>query len=182
VDQVRAEGSVVEVSKMVCIQETGGIMKRAVSLALVFLWLASWSLAEAKDPVKPTEQDKCPVCGMFVAKYPDFIAQVIFKDGSYAVFDGVKDMFKYYFDMKKYDPAKQVSDIESIYVSDYYDLTMTDGYKAFYILGSDVFGPMGKELIPFEAEEDAKEFMIDHIGKSLLKFKEINANTLKGLD
>jgi copper chaperone NosL len=173
---------VVEVFNIVCIQGTGGIMKRAGLLSLVFLWLASSSLAEAKDPVKPTEQDKCPVCGMFVAKYPDFVAQVIFKDGSYAVFDGVKDMFKYYFDIKKFNPSKQVSDIESIYVTDYYDLMMIDGYKAFYVMGSDVFGPMGKELIPFEAEEDAKEFMIDHIGKSLLKFKEININTLKDLD
>jgi copper chaperone NosL len=160
----------------------GGMMKRAGLLALVLLSLASLSLAEAKDPIKPGEKDKCPVCGMFVAKYPDFVAQVIFKDGSYAVFDGAKDMFKYYFDMKKYNPSKAQSDIDSIYVTDYYDLTMIDGYKAFYVLGSDVFGPMGKELIPFEAEEDAKEFMIDHVGKSLLKFKEINSNTLKDLD
>jgi copper chaperone NosL len=160
----------------------GPMMKQAGLLIVVLLWLASASPAEAKDPVKPGEKDKCPVCGMFVAKYPDFVAQVIFKDGSYAVFDGVKDMLKYYFDIKKYTPSKSQSDIDSIYVTDYYDLTTIDGYSAFYVLGSDVFGPMGKELIPFEAEDDSKEFMVDHVGKTLLKFKEINSNTLKDLD
>jgi nitrous oxide reductase accessory protein NosL len=41
---------------------------------------------------------------------------------------------------------------------------------------------MGRELIPFEKEADAKEFLIDHKGKSVLKFKEISIETIKGLD
>ena len=44
-----------------------------------------------------TDKDKCPVCGMFVAKYPGFLAQIQFRDGSIAFFDGPKDFFKYYF-------------------------------------------------------------------------------------
>jgi hypothetical protein len=51
--------------------------------------------------------------------------------GSYAVFDGVKDMLKYYFGLSKYNPKKKKSDIDEIYVTDYYDLTMIDGLKAF---------------------------------------------------
>jgi copper chaperone NosL len=117
-----------------------------------------------------------------VAKYPDFVAQVIFKDGSYAVFDGVKDMLKYYFNLKKYNQSKRLSDIDAIYVTDYYDMTMADGYTAFYVLGSDVYGPMGKELIPFQNEKAANEFMSDHVGQSLLKFQDIRAETLEGLD
>ena len=69
--------------------------------------------------VKPSPKDKCPVCGMFVAKYPDFVAEIVFKDGSYAVFDGAKDMFKYYLDLKRFNPAKKPADIRSIYVTDY---------------------------------------------------------------
>jgi nitrous oxide reductase accessory protein NosL len=103
-----------------------------------------------RKPIKPAARDKCPVCGMFVAKYPDWVAEILFKDGSYAVFDGAKDMFKYYFNFGKYNPSKKLSDIDSIYVTDYYGLTFIDGTKAVYVIGSDVYGPMGRELIPFE--------------------------------
>ena len=161
------------------------MMKRSGLVVIVLLWLVlplSLARAETRKPVKLAERDKCPVCGMFVAKYPDFVAQVIFKDGSYAVFDGVKDMLKYYFNLKKYNQSKELSDIDAIYVTDYYDMTMADGYTAFYVLGSDVFGPMGKELLPFQSEKAANEFMSDHVGQSLLKFRDISADTLKGLD
>jgi copper chaperone NosL len=146
--------------------------------------LLSFSLAMASEvkPIKPSKTDKCPVCGMFVAKYPDFLAQIIFKDGSYAFFDGAKDMFKYYFDLKQYNPSKNLSDIAFVYVADYYSLLPTDGQKAWYVVGSDVYGPMGKELIPFEKEEDAKEFMVDHFGETLIRFDAVTPGLIKGLD
>lgn len=135
-----------------------------------------------RKPIKPSDKDKCPVCGMFAAKYPDFLAEIVFKDGSYAVFDGPKDMFKYYFQLKKYNPSKKIEDIDSIYVTDYYKLTLSDGHNACYVVGSDIYGPMGKELIPFEKEPDAVEFMKDHKGTSILRFGEITRDLVKGLD
>lgn len=135
-----------------------------------------------RKPVKPSPKDKCPVCGMFVAKYPDFLAEILFKDGSYAVFDGAKDMLKYYFNLTKYNPSKKQSEIDSIYVTDYYNLTFIDGYDAYYVFGSDIYGPMGKEFIPLQKEGDAKEFMKDHKGKSLLRFREITPEMVRSLD
>ncbi len=135
-----------------------------------------------RKPIKPTSKDKCPVCGMFAAKYPDFLAEILFKDGSYAVFDGTKDMFKYYFNLKKYNPKKRLEDIDSIYVTNYYNLALIDGHQAFYVMGSNVYGPMGKELIPLEKEVDAKEFMKDHRGKLLLEFKGVTVDVVKQLD
>jgi nitrous oxide reductase accessory protein NosL len=135
-----------------------------------------------RKPIKPSPKDKCPVCGMFVAKYPDFLAEILFKDGSSVFFDGTKDVFKYYLNLKKYHPSKNISDIDSIYVTDYYDLTLTDGLSAYYVSGSDIYGPMGRELIPFKKETDAKEFVKDHQGKSILRFKEITYEIVKGLD
>jgi nitrous oxide reductase accessory protein NosL len=119
---------------------------------------------------------------MFVAKYPDFLAQIVFRDGSVAFFDGVKDMFKYYLNMSKYNSKQKETDIEFVYVNDYYSLTPVDGLKAYYVQGSDVFGPMGRELIPFEKEREAKEFMRDHKGKTLLRFQDISGPIIKGLD
>jgi copper chaperone NosL len=157
-------------------------MKKAVIAILISLFVVSIAMAAETTPIKPTQTDKCPVCGMFVAKYPDFVAQIMFKDGSYAVFDGVKDMMKYYFNLGKYNPSKSLDDITAIFVTDYYELSMVDGRKAYFVGGSDVYGPMGRELIPLEKEEDAKEFMVDHIGKDLYRFDEITFDMIKGLD
>jgi copper chaperone NosL len=153
-------------------------------ITLIAAVLLSCSLAMAEDPtpLKAVKTDKCPVCGMFVAKYPDFLAQVIFRDGAYALFDGAKDMFKYYFNLKKYNPSKELSDIAVIYVTDYYSMNPTDGRKAYYVVESNVFGPMGKELIPFGKEPEAKEFLADHAGKKLIRFDAVTPDLIKGLD
>jgi len=162
--------------------DKGALMKPLRIILLLILLTSSLALAGEKKPIKPTPKDKCPVCGMFVAKYPDFLAEIVFKDGTYSFFDGAKDMFKYYFNLKKYHPSKNNSDIDGIYVTDYYSLTLIEGFSAFYIIGSDIYGPMGRELIPFEKEADAREFMKDHGGKSILRFKEISQEIVKGLD
>ncbi len=158
--------------------------KFQIFLAGVFLFAAFtvFTMAGDRKPLKPSPRDKCPVCGMFVAKYPDFLAQIVFKDGSALFFDGTKDMFKCYLNLKKYHPAKSRSDIDSIHMNDYYGLTPVDGFKAVYVIGSDIYGPMGRELIPFEKEADAKEFMKDHKGQSVLKFAEVTLDVLKDLD
>ena len=136
----------------------------------------------APGPVAPKPTDKCPVCGMFVAKYPDWIAQAIYRGGAYAVFDGAKDLFKYLFNLRTYAPTKRAADIAALYVTDYYSLTLIDGKGAWYVGGSDVLGPMGRELIPLSSEKEARQFMVDHKGKRLLRFGEVTADVLKGLE
>jgi nitrous oxide reductase accessory protein NosL len=157
-------------------------MKRIITLIIIAILAFPIASIGQRQAVRPTMKDKCPVCGMFVAKYPDFVAEVLFKNGSYAVFDGAKDMFKYYFNMKKYNHARTQKDIEAVYVTDYYSLNLIDGLRAYYVLGSNVYGPMGKELIPFANESDAKEFMKDHQGKSIVRFQDVKYETVKALD
>ena len=155
---------------------------RFALLLLTFALTLTLSDAGERKPIKPAPRDKCPVCGMFVAKFQDWNAEIIFKDGSYAVFDGAKDMFKYYLELKRYNPSKTLGDIDSIYATDYYDLTLIDGTKAFFVIGSDVHGPMGRELIPFKEEGGARDFLKDHKGKAVLKFKEVTLEVIKKLD
>lgn len=132
--------------------------------------------------IKPSAKDKCPVCGMFVAEYRDFLAEIVFKDGFHAYFDGPKDMFRYYFEPEKYHPTRKRADIASVYVTDYYGLDIIDGFQSFYIIGSDVRGPMGNELVPIAGEQDAKAFMNDHKGKSVLRFHEVTLKVVNSLD
>jgi len=152
----------------------------ACIVSLLFLvGLASLTSAADKKPVEIKKNDKCRVCGMLVSVYPGWQCEIVFHDGTYAAFDGPKDMFKYYLNMSKYNPSKKQSDIAAIFVTEYYSTSMIDAEKAFYVKGSDVTGPMGVELVPIESAEKAKVFMKDHKGRKILKFSEITAEDLK---
>ena len=119
---------------------------------------------------------KCPVCGMFVAKYEKWIAAIKTDKESF-YFDGVKDMMKFYFEPTKYTKNADLKN-STISVTDYYTLEQIDAKNAFFVIGSNVMGPMGDELIPFKDENSANEFSKDHFGKKILKFNEITLDTL----
>ncbi|HEX2770464.1 MAG TPA: nitrous oxide reductase accessory protein NosL [Geobacteraceae bacterium] len=158
-------------------------MKRTWLLALLFSLLFAWSAhAAQKTPPPAQAQAKCPVCGMFVGKYPDWIGVIVYKDNAAVYFDGPKDLFTYYLNPGKYDPARKRADIAAFYVIDYYSLAFIDGGQAFYVIGSNVLGPMGKELVPFARKDDAAGFMRDHRGGEILRFAEITRSVLKGLE
>lgn len=157
-------------------------MKRfTTAVAMIVLALATVA-AGAGKPARFSPQDKCPVCGMFVAKYPDFAARIVYRDGSHAVFDGAKDMFIYYLNLKKYAPGRSASHIAVLSVTDYYSLNLVDGFSAWYVIGSDVFGPMGKELVPFAKETDAAEFKRDHKGIRIVRFRDVTPALLRELE
>ncbi|MGB8544315.1 MAG: nitrous oxide reductase accessory protein NosL, partial [Azonexus sp.] len=97
---------------------------------------------------KPGARDLCPVCGMIVSKYPNWVATVQYKDGHAHHFDGAKDMFKYLQDLPKYAPGHRKEDIKAIAVTDFYNLGKVDARQAYFVIGSDVLGPMGHEFVP----------------------------------
>lgn len=151
-------------------------MKRTIVIIISLLAMATLQtpcMADEARPPKPTEKDKCPVCGMFVYKYSDWVVSAMTKDGAWLHFDGAKDFFKHYLANK--------SAIEHAYVTEYYGLTMIDAKGAFFVVGSKVYGPMGHELIPFASRKDAEEFMADHDGKAILSFDEITDKTIEEL-
>ncbi|MGY6216219.1 nitrous oxide reductase accessory protein NosL [Methylolobus aquaticus] len=140
--------------------------------------------AEAEPAGVPVlkKTDRCPVCGMFVYKYPKWVGQIVFKDGSSYFYDGAKDLFKHYFDVAKYTPAKSAGEITYMYVTDYYEVELIEAKTAFYVLGSNVLGPMGHELLPFKDEESAQEFLEDHRGTSVVRFPQVTLPLVMSLD
>ena len=139
---------------------------------LTVLLMSGAALSEPLQRVKPTE--KCPVCGMFVAPYDIWLTQIINANETPLVFDGVKDMMAYYFNSELYGGGADLTQAE-IWVRNYYTLDYIDGRTAFYVVGSDVLGPMGDELIPFATLQEAENFKKDHQGTSILSFAEITA-------
>jgi len=158
-------------------------MKRIISvLVLIFLLSLAGVQAADKGAVTVPAGAKCPVCGMFVAKFPDWTATARFKDGTTFYYDGPKDMFSHYLDVARYTPGKLQGDIVALAVKEYYSLAMIDARTAWFVIGSDVYGPMGSELIPFKTEKDARSFKLDHKGKGILRFNAITRQTIKSLN
>jgi nitrous oxide reductase accessory protein NosL len=144
----------------------------------------SFSTAISALPAAPTpkSKDKCPVCGMFVSKYPDWVATVTFNNSTSLFFDGSKDFFTYYLNTQKYTPGRSQAAITQITVNDYYTLKPVDARQAYFVFGSDVYGPMGKELVPFGKLADAQAFHMDHKGKKILRFSDVTPAVLKSME
>jgi nitrous oxide reductase accessory protein NosL len=162
--------------------------KRLQAVAL-YLWEVKrfGDLQENNLRVKVNEHEKCPVCGMFTYKYPKWAAQIYYKEGDnkkHWSFDGVKDLMKFYFDAMKWGDYKiaKRENITKILVTDYYSQNAIDGTKAYYVIRSDIYGPMGHEFIPFESLDDAKTFKKDHFGTKIFKFEEITEEQTYKLD
>ena len=154
-------------------------MGKALSL---YLWevLGHDASSHTHKTVMHIEKDeKCPVCGMFVHKYPKWAARMNYQENNKTVslaFDGVKDMMKFYHNPSKWgNYTKQSDDALSILVSDYYTQEVIDGKKAFYVVGSDVIGPMGKEFVPFSSRKSAETFVKDHKGLNIVEFTQITS-------
>ncbi|WP_324172860.1 nitrous oxide reductase accessory protein NosL [Sulfurimonas sp.] len=128
---------------------------------------------EVSKKIIISKDDKCPICGMYVYKYPKWISQIYYNE-KYFSFDGVKDMMKYYFEYRE--------GITEMLVRDYYSLKVLDARDAYFVVGSDVYGPMGNEFISFEKENEAKAFSIDHKGMNVMKFEDINIEEVNKID
>ncbi len=146
-------------------------MKKCLMVVLALCFLVAPVYSGAADPVtEVSDKERCPVCGMFVAKYKPWLAQLQMKDGSVHFFDGVKDMLAFFYEPGTYGGT---SSPEYIFVTDYYSQEWIDGKTAYYVTGSDVIGPMGHEFVPLASEEAAHSFLKDHKGSTVFRFEQI---------
>ena len=149
--------------------------KKHLEALMLYLWdTQKVKNTEVKySKLSVTKKEKCPVCGMFLYKYPSWISVIYYKDTKYG-FDGMKDLMKYYFVHQK--------NIVKILTQDYYTNQTINAKDAFFVIGSNVYGPMGHEFIPFKDQKSADRFMFDHKGKRVLKFKDITTKIVESLD
>ncbi len=155
--------------------------RRLAAALLLGFWAA---LAAAQLPVvpKPGAKDLCPVCGMLVAKYPHWIATIVYQDGHAHFFDGAKDMLKFWNDPPRYAAAHSRAMMRRLTVTDYYSLQAIDAQAAYYVVGSDVLGPMGHEFVPLATQAAAEDFLKEHKGKRILRFDQIGREMPARLD
>jgi nitrous oxide reductase accessory protein NosL len=157
-------------------------VKQKLAATLLLVMTSGLASGGELNLPKPGPKDTCPVCGMFVALYPEWVATVLYKDGHAHHFDGAKDLFKYLLDMPQWAPDHRAEDIQAIGVTEYYGLTRIDARNAWYVVGSDTLGPMGHELVPLTSKDEAEEFMKDHKGKRVVRFEDVKMELLEDLD
>lgn len=111
---------------------------------------------------------RCPVCGMYPARAPDWAAQVIFANGDAQFFDSPLSLFMYLADVPRYSPGRSAREIVARYVTDVSSKTWTDAGSAFYVHGSSARGPMRAGNLPaFASQEAARRFAAQRGGQVL---------------
>lgn len=156
------------------------LKEKQLQAVALYLWEVLRFEHNHATTIDVPKRAKCPVCGMFVAKYPKWAALISHNEHKH-YFDGAKDMFKYYFEPKKYS-NHSLGDDAKVYVTDYYSLEAILAKDAYYVIGSSVTGPMGHEFVPFKSKAQAQEFKKDYKGKKVLSFDEIKVGDSEKLD
>jgi len=145
------------------------LIRKPCLLTLLFLLLLPLT-ATAGDGGQVDKDERCPVCGMFVAPYQNWLTVVTMNDGQQFHFDGPKDLFRFIMDLSSYQPGRTLADIRQVQVTEYYSTRLMDATAVFFVTGSDVLGPMGAELVPIAGKANAEAFLKDHGGKAVMQF------------
>jgi nitrous oxide reductase accessory protein NosL len=155
----------------------------------------------APEPVTLTTDDSCDVCGMVIPNHPGPSTEIFYRDqrpsghDNPARFDSTWEAFQYHFERR--DQGWTAS---AFYVTDYsavdYDISTAGGDRlisthpeadAFvdaeavtFVVGSEVKGAMGRDLIAFSDADDASAFR-DEYGGSLATFDDVTPETVAQL-
>ena len=131
---------------------------------------------------RPVPADvRCPVCGMYPARSPDWAAQVIFANGDAQFFDSPLSLFMYLGDVARYSPGRSADEIVAHYVTDVPSRSWVDARSAFYVTGSTAKGPMRAGNLPaFASQEKARAFAVQRGGK-VLAYADVDAGLVAQL-
>lgn len=140
----------------------------AALAALVLATACGDGLAALAQPT-----NRCANCGMNVAGDSGFTTGATTSAGEIVVFDSPKCLFRWLT-----RPAG--AGATAAWVTEYFTRARTPVDDAFYVLGSDITGPMGRDLVPVAPRERADHFAAAHGGRVISR-AEITAEVVEGL-
>lgn len=124
---------------------------------------------------------RCPVCGMYPARYPRWAAQVIYRDGAAHFFDSPIDLFVFLQRVGHYAKSYDADDVAAMYVSAYASGAPIPARDAYFVHGSDVLGPMRDADLPAFADLDSARAFATHHGGNALAFSEVTTEVVTSL-
>ncbi len=103
---------------------------------------------------------RCPVCGAFPSRVPEWAAQLIFANGDAYFFDSPLTLFIYLRNLQRYAPGRQAAEVAASYVHATGDGGWLPALQAVYVSGSTALGPMRRGNLPaFRNLADAQRFI-----------------------
>ncbi len=124
---------------------------------------------------------RCPVCGMYPARFPRWAAQAIFHDGATQFFDSPVNLHVFLDDVNRYNSGYGGADIVATFVTDVTSGNWTESTRAFYVHGSDALGPMRDGNLPAFTERRAAERFAAERGGVVLSAEGITPEILRSL-
>lgn len=122
---------------------------------------------------------RCPVCGMYPYRTPQWAAQIVFNDQSASFFDSPLDLFRFINNMMLFDKQHKPADVGAIWVADYGTKAWIDAKKAFFVIGSQARGPMNEANLPAFATRDAADAHVKVQGGKVLLFADMTREVIK---
>lgn len=119
----------------------------------------------------PDDTTSCANCGMRPAQYPTFRSQAQVQGEGRLHFCSTKCLIK----QKDSFAGKKSSAWVTVYPDG--DTDFAEGL--YYVIGSDVMGPMGPEPLPFRKKQDAAEFTKQH-GGTITTYTQLNPSLFSG--
>lgn len=124
---------------------------------------------------------RCPVCGMYPARFPRWAAQTVFKDGASHYFDSATDLFVFLQKIDRHSKRYALEDVAASYVTDFETGQWLEAHNAFFVHGSTAFGPMRNADLPaFSARKSADSFAHSRGGK-VLTFTQVTPERVQSL-
>lgn len=125
---------------------------------------------------------RCPVCGMFPARAPQWAAQAIFKNGDAHYFDSPVSLYLFLQAVERFSPGRSAGDVAATFVTDMGTRAWTPAAQAHYVHGSKALGPMRNGNLPAFASPQAAQIFADQQGGQVLRADQITPALLVPLD
>jgi copper chaperone NosL len=133
---------------------------------LLALFLLS-ALGCAEEP-----RPRCAWCGMIVAEADGWRARGVGEDGQVLHFDAPKCLFRHRFDR---------GEVTSPQMVEYYSQELVRAEGLYFVLGSDLRSPMGRDIVPVDGLRNAEQLMEDHHGDRVVRYREVTPSMIRPL-
>jgi hypothetical protein len=150
-----------------------------MKISLIFLMIFAFVTTINADGMEATKKERDLMCGIQPYKNPRWMSEIEFSNGKKLHSVSVKCMMLFYYKNDKWDDLgikDSKNAIKELRVQDYNSLKVIDAKKAYYVFGSHIMGPKGDDLVPFEYEKDAQNFMKENGGHKILTWKHFKLN------
>jgi nitrous oxide reductase accessory protein NosL len=115
---------------------------------------------------------RCALCGMRVTRGAAFSSGAHEASGGEVLFDSVKCMFRW---------LGQHTDARDPWVTEHLGRSERPARDVLYVMGTDIEGPMGADLVPVDTREHAEQIRTSHHGTRVIAFAEVTSDVLDDL-